>query len=193
MAIRTTTSDLSNSQLVYTLQCQPPPRGYESFGDAEFTGFQGQEFRLSGMSGSIYNLYTSSKLQINAKFMHFDSACASSSQTCVGQAGTYIKSIGVAVRHAHFNDNSINTTNIHVMADSKNNNLNVKINDKPFQPTDSTINFSQLFHIVYSSPSRIVIHTSTVCFTITNSDGFLNQELELNDSFLKPKHLLTCQ
>ena len=54
----------------YVVECTPISCGI-SGGDPHFVGFKGQKYDVMGQSHEIYNLITSSNLQINSRFVSY--------------------------------------------------------------------------------------------------------------------------
>jgi len=75
---------------------------YSSFvtGDPQFRGFQGQEYQVHGIDGSVYNLITDQFLQLNAEFTFLSrGVCTyylrSIHSACWSHPGSYISKIGI--------------------------------------------------------------------------------------------------
>jgi len=132
---------------------------------------QGQDFQVHGIPDEVFNMITYPTLQVNARFSYLDSAeCHDNFTACFAHPGTYISEEGFRV----------GKDKVRVTAGSFKKGLTVTVNGKK---TTSNVDLKQ-GAVEVVSHRRVVVHTSIMKITISNSDKFLNQELELSDDKL---------
>jgi len=140
-------------------------------GDPQIVGMQGQDFQVHGMPDEIFNMISYPTLQVNARFTYLESAeCHDNYTACFAHPGTYISEEGFRV----------GKDKVRVTAGSFKKGLTVHVNGKK---SSSNVDLKQgAVEIV--NHRRVIVHTNIMKITITNSDKFMNQELELNDDKL---------
>jgi hypothetical protein len=146
----------------------PPPF---IVGDPQIVGMQGQDFQVHGMPDEVFNMVTYPTLQVNARFTYLESAeCHDNFTACFAHPGTYITEEGIRV----------GKDKVRVTAGSHKKGLTVSVNGKK---VSSNVDLKQ-GAVELVSHRRVVVHTNVMKITISNSDKFMNQELELNDDKL---------
>jgi hypothetical protein len=140
-------------------------------GDPQIVGMQGQDFQVHGMPDEIFNVVSYPSLQVNARFTYLESgACHDNFTACFAHPGTYISEEGFRV----------GVDKVRVIAGSFKKGLSVTLNNKKVHSNvDLKSGAIQLVN-----HRRVVIHTEIMKITVSNSDHFLNQELELMDDKL---------
>jgi len=146
----------------------PPPF---IVGDPQIVGMQGQDFQVHGMPDEIFNMVSFPTVQVNARFTYLESAeCNDNYTACFAHPGTYISEEGFRV----------GKDKVRVSAGSFKKGLHVSVNGKK---THANVDLKQgAVEIV--NHRRVIVHTPIMKITVTNSDHFLNQELEMKDSKL---------
>jgi len=150
-------------------------------GDPQIVGMQGQDFQVHGIPDEVFNMVSYPTLQINARFSYLESAdCLDNYTACFAHPGTYISEEGFR----------IGKDKVRVTAGSHKKGLTVSVNGKKVNRNTDL----KLGAIEVVNHRRVVFHTNIMKVTVTNSDKFLNQELELNDDKLislgaKRRHL----
>jgi len=140
-------------------------------GDPQIVGMQGQDFQVHGMPDEIFNIVSYPTVQVNARFTYLESAeCHDNFTACFAHPGTYISEEGVRV----------GKDKIRIQAGSFKKGLTVTVNGKKAHKN------IDLKHgaIEIVNHRRVVVHTEVMKITVSNSDKFLNQELELSDDKL---------
>jgi hypothetical protein len=140
-------------------------------GDPQIVGMQGQDFQVHGMPDEIFNIVSYPNVQINARFTYLESAgCHDNFTACFAHPGTYISEEGIRV----------GKDKIRVQAGSHKKGLTVTVNGKKAHKN------VDLKHgaVEMVSHRRVVVHTDVMKISISNSDNFMNQELELADDKL---------
>jgi hypothetical protein len=140
-------------------------------GDPQIVGMQGQDFQVHGMPDEIFNIVTYPSVQINARFTYLETAeCHDNFTACFAHPGTYISEEGFRV----------GKDKIRVQAGSFKKGLTVTVNGKKAHKT------VDLKHgaVEIVNHRRVVVHTEIMKITVSNSDKFMNQELELSDDKL---------
>jgi hypothetical protein len=140
-------------------------------GDPQIVGMQGQDFQVHGMPDEIFNIVSYPSLQVNARFTYLEAAeCHDNFTACFAHPGTYISEEGFRV----------GKDKIRVQAGSFKKGLTVTVNGKK---THKTVDLKHgAVEIV--NHRRVVVHTEVMKITVSNSDKFMNQELELSDDKL---------
>jgi hypothetical protein len=140
-------------------------------GDPQIVGMQGQDFQVHGMPDEIFNMVTYPTVQINARFTYLESgACHDNFTACFAHPGTYISEEGFR----------IGKDKVRVTAGSFKKGLTVHVNGKKVsQNVDLKSGAVQIV-----SHRRVIVHTEIMKVSVSNSDHFLNQELELQDDKL---------
>jgi len=140
-------------------------------GDPQIVGMQGQDFQVHGMPDEIFNILTYPSIQVNARFTYLESAeCHDNYTACFAHPGTYISEEGFR----------LGKDKIRITAGSYKKGLTVSVNGKK---TKTNVDLkSGAVELV--NHRRVVIHTDIMRFSVTNSDKFLNQEIELKDDKL---------
>jgi len=140
-------------------------------GDPQIVGMQGQDFQVHGMPDEIFNIVSYPTIQVNARFTYLESAdCHDNFTACFAHPGTYISEEGFR----------LGKDKIRVTAGTFKSGLTVHVNGKKTkQNTDLKSGAVELVN-----HRRVVIHTDIMKFTVSNSDKFLNQEIELKDDKL---------
>jgi hypothetical protein len=140
-------------------------------GDPQIVGMQGQDFQVHGMPDEIFNVVSYPTLQVNARFTYLESgSCHDNFTACFAHPGTYISEEGFRV----------GKDKIRVVAGSFKKGLTVTVNGKAVH---SNVDLkSGAVQVV--NHRRVVVHTDIMKITVSNSDHFLNQELELSDDKL---------
>jgi len=140
-------------------------------GDPQILGMQGQDFQVHGMPDEIFNIVTYPTVQVNARFTYLESAeCHDNYTACFAHPGTYISEEGFR----------IGRDKIRVTAGSFKKGLTVSVNGKK---TKSNMDL-KAGAVEIVNHRRVVVHTDVMRFIVTNSDKFLNQEIELKDDKL---------
>jgi len=140
-------------------------------GDPQIVGMQGQDFQVHGIPDEIFNMVSYPSLQVNARFTYLESAeCVDNYTACFAHPGTYISEEGFRV----------GKDKVRVTAGTAKKGLTVSVNGKK---TTSNVDLRQ-GAIEVVNHRRVIVHTNVMKITVTNSDKFLNQELELNDDKL---------
>lgn len=161
-------------------------------GDPQFNGFQGQAFQVHGVSGNVYNLFSSAKLQVNAQFVFLDEGhCDKSMNTlCYSHPGSYISAVGIQFKQGTYE----NATQILLESGRWNQGLHAHVNGR-----DSRVGSAAKHLLVkgasmaHTSNSQIKINTAALTMTVTNSDRFLNLDMELVDTFLTAENVASCE
>jgi len=140
-------------------------------GDPQIVGMQGQDFQVHGVPDEIFNIVSYPTLQINARFTYLESgACHDNFTACFAHPGTYITEEGFRV----------GKDKVRVSAGSFKKGLTVHVNGKKIKSnTDLKTGAVEIV-----SHRRVVVHTDIMRVAISNSDNFMNQELELMDDKL---------
>jgi len=154
-------------------------------GDPQIVGIQGQDFQVHGMPDTVFNLVTSPSLQVNALFVYLsEGECVDNFTACFAHPGTYVSQEGIA----------IGDVRIKVTAGSVKHGLHLSINDKKVNMhTAASILLSSYssslsdpsYNVRVESKRRVVVSTPWLQLVLSNSDHFLNQELELVDESIK--------
>jgi len=140
-------------------------------GDPQIVGMQGQDFQVHGMPDEIFNMITYPTVQVNARFTYLESgACHDNFTACFAHPGTYISEEGFR----------IGKDKVRVTAGSFKKGLTVHVNGK--KVTQNVDLKSGAVQIV--SHRRVIVHTEIMKVSVSNSDHFMNQELELQDDKL---------
>jgi hypothetical protein len=140
-------------------------------GDPQIVGMQGQDFQVHGMPDEIFNMVSYPTVQVNARFTYLESgSCHDNFTACFAHPGTYISEEGFRV----------GKDKVRVTAGSFKKGLTVHVNGK--KVTSNVDLKSGAVQIV--NHRRVVVHTEIMKVTVSNSDHFLNQELELQDDKL---------
>jgi hypothetical protein len=140
-------------------------------GDPQIVGMQGQDFQVHGMPDEIFNMVSYPTVQINSRFTYLESgACHDNFTACFAHPGTYISEEGFR----------IGKDKVRVTAGSFKKGLTVSVNGKKI--TSNVDLKSGAVQIV--NHRRVIVHTEIMKVTVSNSDHFINQELELQDSKL---------
>jgi len=140
-------------------------------GDPQIVGMQGQDFQVHGMPDDIFNIVTYPTVQVNARFTYLESAdCHDNFTACFAHPGTYISEEGFR----------LGKDKIRITAGSFKSGLTVHVNGKLTKHnTDLRTGAVELVN-----HRRVIIHTDIMKFSVSNSDKFLNQEIELKDDKL---------
>jgi hypothetical protein len=140
-------------------------------GDPQIVGMQGQDFQVHGMPDEIFNIVTYPTVQVNARFTYLESAdCHDNFTACFAHPGTYISEEGFR----------LGKDKIRITAGSFKSGLTVHVNGKLTKHnTDLRTGAVELVN-----HRRVIIHTDIMKFSVSNSDKFLNQEIELKDDKL---------
>jgi hypothetical protein len=140
-------------------------------GDPQIVGMQGQDFQVHGMPDEIFNVVSYPSLQVNARFTYLESGdCHDNFTACFAHPGTYISEEGFRV----------GVDKVRVIAGSFKKGLTVTVNGKKVH--NNVDLKSGAVQVV--NHRRVVVHTEIMKITVSNSDHFLNQELELMDDKL---------
>jgi hypothetical protein len=140
-------------------------------GDPQIVGMQGQDFQVHGMPDEIFNMITYPTVQVNARFTYLESgACHDNFTACFAHPGTYISEEGFR----------IGKDKVRVTAGSFKKGLTVHVNGKKISSNVDLKNGA----VQLVSHRRVVVHTEIMKVSISNSDHFLNQELDLQDDKL---------
>jgi hypothetical protein len=140
-------------------------------GDPQIVGMQGQDFQVHGMPDEIFNMVSSTDVQVNARFTYLESAaCHDNYTACFAHPGTYISEEGIR----------IGKDKVRITAGSFKKGLTVHVNGKK---VSSNVDL-KTGSVEVVNHRRTVINTSVMRITITNSDKFMNQEMELMQSDL---------
>jgi len=82
---------LTNGANAFSIQTVPTRYLYTTdpsvLDDPHFIGFQRQEYEIHGISGHIYNIISFYNLQLNAKFLHYDTEFLSEYSTWFSEVG----------------------------------------------------------------------------------------------------------
>jgi len=152
----------------FAISKNPPP----IIGDPQIVGLQGQDFQVHGIPDEIFNLVTYPNLQVNARFVYLSSAeCHDNFTACFAHPGTYIGEEGIRV----------GTDRVHVKAGSFKKGLTVSINGQRVNERENKL---KLGSVQLVSHRRVVVNTPVMSLTVSNSDKFLNQEVQLHDNKL---------
>jgi len=73
--------------------------------DPQFMGFLGQSYQIHGVSGNVYNILSTPRLQYNALFTYLSEGRCRKGTACYSHPGNYFGSVGVSIRS---DDGSIN-------------------------------------------------------------------------------------
>jgi len=140
-------------------------------GDPQIVGMQGQDFQVHGMPDEIFNIVTYPTVQVNARFTYLESAeCHDNFTACFAHPGTYISEQGFR----------LGKDKIRITAGSFKKGLQVHVNGKKIkQNVDLKSGAVELVN-----HRRVIVHTDIMKFIVSNSDKFMNQELELKDDKL---------
>jgi len=177
ITIRVTCTDC---QKVYTIVCKkpttpPPGTGGFVIGDPQFTGLRGQNYQVHGVAGEVYNLISSSDLQVNSKFVFLSSGeCpvvnGVKAKGCFSHPGSYLGEIGLMTKAGErvklvagpasqgFHSITVNNANLRVGGI-------VNLNGGGFVSRNST-------HLVS-------IQAGNFAFLFANSDLFINQHVSV--------------
>ena len=153
-------------------------------GDPTFYGFRGQVYQVHGIAGYLFNLLTSSDLQVNARFDFIDEASKSITQTeqanlrrthsdlpstpAWSHAGTYLGLVGVRLGAS-----SLRITPGAYMSGFKSVTLDGQaVAAGTAYP--SVILSTSTATVTMVSPSILRVVTSLLRFDVVNSDGFVN-------------------
>jgi len=116
-------------------------------------------------------MISSPQLQVNARFVYLSTAeCHDNYTACFAHPGTYISEEGFR----------IGKDKVRVTAGSFKKGLTVHVNGK--KVTQNVDLKSGAVQIV--SHRRVIVHTEIMKVSVSNSDHFMNQELELQDDKL---------
>jgi len=145
--------------------------GSSSSGDPQIVGMQGQDFQVHGMPDEIFNIVTYPSVQVNARFTYLESAeCHDNFTACFAHPGTYISEQGFR----------LGKDKVRITAGSYKKGLQVHVNGKKIkQNVDLKSGAVELVN-----HRRVIVHTDIMRFIVSNSDKFMNQELELQDDKL---------
>lgn len=128
---------------------------------------------MHGIHGTIYNLVSSVNTQVNARFVFISAGrCpANVKSTCWTHPGSYLGAIGIQQRVDEFHlyqlemqSGSADSGFSHVSLNGKNLSIGTY-----FQHSTLEIEYSDNF--------MVLIKTDEFEFTMTNSDGFINQQV----------------
>jgi hypothetical protein len=135
-------------------------------GDPQISGMQGQDFQVHGMPDEIFNMVSSEDVQVNARFSYLESAaCHDNYTACFAHPGTYISEEGFR----------IGKDKVRVTAGSFKKGLTVHVNGKKAVASVQLAKGS----VEIVNHRRVVVDTPLMTITVTNSDKFMNQEMEL--------------
>jgi ribosomal 50S subunit-recycling heat shock protein len=130
---------------------------------------QGQDFQVHGMPDEIFNIVSSPDVQVNARFTYLESAaCHDNYTACFAHPGTYITEQGFRV----------GADKMRVTAGSYKKGLTVHVNGKKIA-ADMELKSGASVQIV--NHRRAIVTTPNVRMIITNSDKFMNQEMQMLD------------
>jgi hypothetical protein len=142
---------------------QPPP---VIVGDPQIVGMQGQDFQVHGMPDEIFNMVSSSDVQVNARFTYLENAaCHDNYTACFAHPGTYITEEGFR----------IGSDKIRVTAGSFKKGLTVHVNGKKTATSVDLKNGA----VEIVNHRRAIVTTPVMKITVTNSDKFMNQEMTM--------------
>ena len=153
-------------------------------GDPTFYGFKGQVYQVHGIAGYLFNLLTSSRLQVNARFDFIDvsTSITQSEQANLRHAhsslpstpawshpGTYLGELGIRLGASslHIVPGAYVLGFTSVSVDGQQAELS-----SPSYPT--VILSTSIATVTLVSPSVVRVVTSVLRFDVVNSDGFVN-------------------
>jgi len=163
--------DLNGVGASYSFNIAKTPAPIIIVGDPQIVGMQGQDFQVHGMPDEIFNVVSYPTIQVNARFSYLESGeCHDNYTACFAHPGTYISEQGFR----------LGKDKVRVSAGSYKKGLTVTVNGKQ---TKTNVDLkSGAVELV--NHRRVIVHTDIMKFIITNSDKFVNQEIELKDDKL---------
>ena len=147
-------------------------------GDPQFVGLRGQRFQVHGIDGAVYNLISTSAMQLNARFAFLTGprACPTLRQRwspsgrpqpilCWSHAGSYLSELGL----------STPTSRLHIRAgDARSGFHSVLIDDLPLSSPPSPLTSPSDLRVVQHSTHHLTVSVGEWTLRVENSDGFVN-------------------
>ena len=137
-------------------------------GDPQFIGLLGQRFQVHGIDGAVYNLISSSRTQVNARFVFLSSGdcplSVSSRTDCWSHPGSYIAEMSFQ----HLCGDELHT--LRVVAGSATEGFSHFFLSTPVG--------SPAIRVQQPSSHSLQVTLPDWQFTLQNSDGFMNQQLQ---------------
>lgn len=163
-------------------------------GDPQFVGLRGQSYQIHGIDGEVYNLITSSNLQVNARFVYLDTGkCMKDIKghhpiACWSHPGSYLGEIAVKLvidnklHRLLLSSGSIDQGFQTVEIDGISMNVGEEI---------ALSGATESLSITYSHTHYVTVNTRLFSFGFDNSDMFINQRVRTNVGFNELRELDT--
>ena len=149
-------------------------------GDPSFVGLRGQRYQVHGMDGEVYNLISSPTMQLNARFTFLRAGQCPildgvADTGCWSHPGSYLGAIALQVRVAE---------QLHVLViqsgDHKQGFASVQLDGTHVAVSElSEATSDETFEVRRTSAHRLEVTTAMFIFVFSNSDGFINQEVQI--------------
>jgi len=157
-----------------TFQCYQPTC---ITGDPEFVGFLGQKYEIHGVPNQVFNIISSPLLQYNALFVYIghksDRACNVSRTHPWTHAGTYLGKLGFQTGSDRI---------LLEAGDCLKGVKTLKVNGKSLavgEKYEMAVISGQPQSVYFKDQFTVVLQTAEIEATLTNSDLFFNQAVEL--------------
>jgi len=148
------------------------------YGDPQFLGFNSQNFQVHGTSDTVYNVLSTRSLQYNAFFRYLESGSCRKGTACFSHPGNYFGSVGILLRDAQQNVNSLL-----VEAGSVTDGLRLIHNNATLPVSASSLSFGS-YTIQHPNQFEVVLESDEFNIKVSNSDMFLNQEVAIGSGLL---------
>jgi len=145
-------------------------------GDPQIYGIQGQEFQIHGTPDDVYNMVSTSDLQLNSHFVYLSEGQCDNFTACFTHPGTYIDIAAFVLGADH----------VRIQAGSIKTGLRLFINEVEKTLSSHVHNVAGAT-ITFSQSRKIEVSTSALVFSIMSSDHFMNIESGLVDPALLAK------
>ena len=154
-------------------------------GDPSFVGFLGQQFQLHGIPGRVFNLLSSSRLQLNSRFSFIGEGevmtggemkqtrlfraikgAALPNTKAWSHEGTFLSEIGL----------KLDNVKLQLTAGAYATGMTVEVDGKAVQPSDTVIQVADDLTVSFPTAHVLYVSHPLLSFSVVNSDRFFNLE-----------------